>query len=254
MSIESSSCKIGHEYLQVNYAPEFIKMMHVWISSVVSTIQDLDYLHSAIESVARLRPKPKLVLSLYSTLSLDRLSRTRLEYKVVVRNRVYSQFEHIEALVQTQDVDDEDFIMFLDDNDILLRNTSAHIRPGVNGFIGYQLLGLDCNGEMIPGAEIATIDTINNLIITHYREMQKANGFSGTALRFKYLKEYFEQEHPNVSGFHRQVEDILLMKFIEEKVPGVIDIHDVPFVFRRIKTTRSLWTTNWIQDMIRGCW
>ncbi len=234
--------------------------INVWISSVIINPENIKYLLSAIASVVIQAPKPKLVLSIYTTESLnsidDFLSKNniQLSYEIVIRDRPYTQFEHIEALVETQELKDNDWVMFLDDDDMLLQNAFRYMSDKVDGFVGYQFIGEGIERQEIPGQESVDIASISDLLSKYGNIMLKADDFSGTSLRFKYLKQYFNlRSQKKMNKVDKRVEDTILMNYIEQDIPNAIKITDnpdvvTPFVFHRLKKT-SLWLQNWIVDI-----
>ena len=235
-------------------------MINIWICSVITSKTNLFYLYNAIVSIIIQTAKPRLVLSIYSTVPLDSIYKLLANYNnsdIIVRTSPLSQFEHIKSLVETQNLADEEFVVFCDDDDLILE-LPKELNSDINGFVGYQFIGQDIKGNIIPGQEDATIVSVGNLIRQYHSTMIWADDFSGTSIRFKYLKQYFNTVHLTIPKVVRQLEDTDLMKFIEDKVPNTINFVKnkretaVPFVFHRLKSNGSMWQSNLSSDILES--
>ena len=67
--------------------------------------------------------------SIYSEISLDSI------YSLLPKD----QFSHLDFLVKTQKLGDDEWVIFLDDDDLIVARLP--VGPEINGFVGYQYIG-----------------------------------------------------------------------------------------------------------------
>jgi hypothetical protein len=117
--------------------------------------------------------------------------------------------------------------------------------------VGWQYVGVLSDNKLIPDNDKVTVENVKEFISSN-PDILMADDFSGTSLRFNYIKEYFKGKRvPQVA---RMLEDTKFMKFIEEKVPNIKFYKGTkPFVFHRVKEDQSLWcnqVTNTITSLM----
>lgn len=225
-------------------------MINIWIASVCEEY-NAKYLFQALESISRLDKEFKLVLSIFSEskgviISADEVL-NRLGGKIVVRDKKLMQFEHYELLINEENLHPEDWIIFLDDDDLLLNNSLNFLDENSDGYVGLQYVGVDLNKDILPDEEKQSIDSVYKFISKNKNNITVADDFSGSAIRTKYLRKYFEM---NVERLP-YIEDTKLMNFIE-----ILPKHKVltePIVYHRIKENPSTWVNgflSYLKDLI----
>lgn len=235
--------------------------IYVWISSVCLSARGIEYLEEAIKSCLALnvRRSLQIILSIFTDQDLSSVKEllNSCDHQIFIRDEKLSQFEHIETLSKELQLNDDDWIIFLDDDDLFLENTFDHLSEEINGYVGYQYIP-ENHGYIIDGSINLTFSGAKNFIELIENLMMKVCDFSGTTLRFKYVKEFFKQRKVKKRDlddvldkwFHDSSEslsDIKFMKFIEKKVPNVISLKSLnvkPFVFHRLKDNPSIWMNN----------
>jgi hypothetical protein len=146
------------------------------------------------------------------------------------------------------------------------------LSPNINGFVGYQFIPLDKETEdILPGSINLSYKDLLPFIRTNISRMIFADDFSGTTIRFGYLKKFFEsatwrrtktptsKSHTSTSELHTKMSelearisqiieplsDTKLMSFLEKEVPNTPKLYEdpsiMPFVYHRIKGHPSLW-------------
>ena len=226
--------------------------INIWISSVCLGEQSLSYLLYTVESLLHLSKHFTIYISIYTDNDLTSLysvlNRGDKPYYVTLRDQPYRQFEHIKLLTQevSNVLNDDDWIVFLDDDDLMLYNSLDLLDDKISGYIGYQYIPViehsDKSQQVIEDSYDVTIDNVYDFIIKNEDVMVKADDFSGTAVRFRYLKKYMGYR---VGIKMRIMEDVRFMNYVE-RLPSVIYQHKMvkltqPFVFHRIKRHKSLW-------------
>lgn len=232
--------------------------INIWISSVCQSPEGMTYLMNAIVSCLVLEQPLKVVVSIFTDQNLDPIRRLfesgNKEYQICVRDRPYTQFEHIEALTQEQSLTDDDWVIFLDDDDMLLNSALKYLSKDINGYVGYQFIP-EYQGSILPGSTDLSITNLYPFIQNNYRKMIQADDFSGTAIRFKYLKQFFverKKETLPANSVRKWALDVIeslsdtqLMKYIEKVVPNTLKLYMDPtvnpFVYHRLKPTPSIW-------------
>lgn len=246
----------------------------------MTTEEGVYYLYNAILSVIALGKPLKLVISITTNkdlnliLNLLHLAKElyHIDSEVILRDKPLSQFQHIELLTQEQPLSDNDWVIFLDDDDMLLPHILDFLSPNINGFVGYQFIPLDKETEeILPGSINLSYKDLLPFIRTNISRMIFADDFSGTTIRFGYLKKFFEsatwrrtktptsKSHTSTSELHTKMSelearisqiieplsDTKLMSFLEKEVPNTPKLYEdpsiMPFVYHRIKGHPSLW-------------
>lgn len=247
----------------------------VWISSHITQEEGLVYLASCIESLKCLDPDVVVVIS-YSGIMIELLNKM-IAY---CHFKQLSQFQHIEYIFNQikELLDDNDLILFLDDDDILLERSNikydgsiSYMKsrdkldveytfsspfdeilsdPSISGLIGLQILGRSKEGEDWSSIKV---NEIPEFCISHKQEL--VDDFSGTVIRKQYLERFLSEfrikETPFISIEYQEILefcnkyientiDTKFMDFIIEKLPNG-NISSSPTVFHRIKSYKSEW-------------
>jgi hypothetical protein len=245
----------------------------VWISSHIIYDEGLGYLTSCIDSLKFLSDID-IVIS-YSGLMIE-LPDNIVSYK---HTEQLTQFQHIDYIFNTRKhlLDNNDIILFLDDDDMLLEksninyegyknitekiiNSSGKIDikdlgerdiiytisspfdeimsdPNISGLIGLQILGNSLKNEYWT---YITKEEIPIFCSENKREL--IDDFSGTVIRKQYLEQFLNIIHHNYeTSFKKFIDntvDTKLMDFIIREIP-MGNISSNPTVFRRIKSYQS---------------
>jgi hypothetical protein len=216
--------------------------VEVWIASVCLTPLSVIFLREAIFSALNCT-NVIVKVSMYTKedisilLELKKNNRERLH--IQKHKEPLSQFDNLAYLASILSLKDNDWVVFLDDDDLLLTDIKSKLNPSINGFVGWQYIGVTKNNVLIPGNEKVTFENVKEFISSN-PDILQADDFSGTSLRFKYVKEYFTNHR--CSKITRMLEDIAFMNFVEHQVPNVKSYKKTePFIFHRIKETPSIW-------------
>lgn len=94
--------------------------MFVFTASYISSPERLEYLRLCVESVRDVLPEAQHAVSLCHTEGIDVSLVHALPCKVMLREQRMAQFEQIELLLQEVELRDKDFVMVLDDDDLLI--------------------------------------------------------------------------------------------------------------------------------------
>lgn len=98
--------------------------MFVLTASYISNPERLAYLRLCAQSVRDVLPEATHVVSLCFAPGIDAESLADLPCHVILRSERMSQFEQIDLLLQEVEMKDNDFVMLLDDDDLLLTRPS----------------------------------------------------------------------------------------------------------------------------------
>jgi hypothetical protein len=202
--------------------------MEVWIASHLTS--STNWLLDAIKSAS----KYKVIVSISGDPKcIDAIiAQCPPNATIKVRTERQFQMDHYKLLLDETKLQDEDLVIFLDDDDLLLK-VPDNITVGC---IGYQYIGVDPdNTSRYKFNDIANSENISDII--HNNKMLIEQDFSGTMLSIKYSRKYFKTR----KSIAQQLEDVELMNFIED-LPGVT-ILKTPNTFHRIKEGPSLWST-----------
>lgn len=232
--------------------------INVWISSVCIDDKCINYLMNAIASTLVFRELDKIVISIYTVHDLtpvlnvlkDVKDTEGINYQVIIRDTMIPQFEHIKLLTYEQSLNDDDWVIFLDDDDMYIIDPSEYLRDDVSGFVGYQLIPENNEGILTESYDL-NIFNLHEFVRLNYRNMLWVDDFSGTSIRYKYLKLYFGDNYKPF--FPRSLEDTNFMNFVEKKTDNPLIIKNIPrsmpFIFHRIKENPSLWKSNLVKDV-----
>lgn len=226
--------------------------INIWISSVCLGEQSLSYLICTVESLLRLNHNFTIYISIHTNNNLtplyNLLNTGDKAYYIILRDNQCTQFEHIRLLTNelNNKINDDDWIVFLDDDDLMLNHSLDLLSDKIDGYIGYQYIPViessDKSQLVIEGSHDLTIDEVYNFISTHEHLMLKIEDFSGTSIRFKYLKRYL---HYKIGIKMSILEDVRFMKYVERLScaiqPFKLEKMTEPFVFHRIKREKSIW-------------
>jgi len=100
-----------------------------------------------------------------------------------VRSNQLSQFDHVRLLTTKQT---NDWILFLDDDDLLLPNVLNHLSSDINGFVGYQYIP-EYEGKILKGSSKLMSEEVVNFISTNKHLMI----FLQQALNLNMSKPYY---------------------------------------------------------------
>jgi hypothetical protein len=211
---------------------------------------------NAIASTLVIKSQYKIVISIYTTFDMTEvvklLDDIGISYELILRVDRLDQFEHIRLLTEGQRLNDDDWVIFLDDDDMFVLDPSKYLLDDVSGFVGYQFIPESSEGVISESYDL-NIRGLHDFVKKYYKSMLWEDDFSGTSIRYKYLKSYFNQDYKPV--FPRSLEDTKFMDFVERETVNPLKLKDMadatPFIFHRLKDVPSLWTTNLIDDVRR---
>jgi hypothetical protein len=153
--------------------------MNIWIGSNCLSAKNYSYLIDSIRSVITQQWPARLVLSIYSTQNLDNLFNllitSRIDFAVIEQPESLTQFEHFRELIYCDKLEDNSWVMFLDDDDLLLPQATSFMVDHIDGFIGYQYIPCDYSGKAIAGNDLVTIDTVQDYIDHTSMEIGRAH-------------------------------------------------------------------------------
>lgn len=219
--------------------------IEVWISSVCAA-KGVFALREAVKSAL---PHPvRIVLSICTEADISEVEALLTSHTVIRRDKPLHQFEHIRALSRERVLYDEDFVIFLDDDDILFPNLLLRLQENTNtdGWVALQYIALHKEtGLMIPGQESLRFEGIRDFLIRHSQDMPLETDFSGTGIRFKHLKRYLD-ETP-VNPLIVSLEDTKLMNYIEH-LPGRLFLTQ-PIAIHRLHPEPNLWLDNFLESV-----
>jgi hypothetical protein len=234
-----------------------MKNINIWISSIIESNIALDYLKECILSCINLKNNFTIYLSIYLSDNIDKtyfehkiekiLEESTKKYKIIIRNDKLQQFEHIKKLTDEYSniIDNDEWIIFMDDDDMLLQCALDYLDDTnieFDGYIGLQYIGEHkmINFETMENLKYNELD---NFMEKYSKIMEIDTDFSGTAILFGSLKKYFNTK----SYITPYVEDCVFMKYIEEKLKTIA--LDSPIVYHRVKSTSS-WKENLTKYLI----
>lgn len=176
----------------------------VWIASSTKTRQDMYYLRQALISILYALPEAKIIISSYSKIPIDFLSEFH-QHNLL-------QFEHLRYIFSKRILSDDSWVVFMDDDDILFPTIKKYLNDSPVGFAGEQILPLRLvdDEELVIGTGNESIyDVIDMFCAGNYGRV--VSDFSGTSLRYKYVRDYFEH-NPIIPRYCPQMEDTELYR------------------------------------------
>jgi hypothetical protein len=222
--------------------------LHCWTASHLGNQERLNVFKLTINNILEV-VKPEyywISLSSSSDLNITELItflKEKKEIKLYQHEKSLKQFEHLRFLLTKFDGKDSDFILFCDDDDLILRFPPVSLDDKVQVIKGIQY---------IPnGNESAAVETENS-DLKEFLALEGKEGwytqecdFSGYTARFSLVKEYLSREPVKVAI---SLEDIKLMEFLD-KQEGVITPLK-PFVFHRLNSKQdSSWRNQVFQEL-----
>ena len=232
--------------------------INVWISSVLKSSEGMDYLFDAINSTSLIEHLGKLVISIYTDQNIDRIKgflltqrdkQPNVEYMLKVRDEPLDQFEHIRLLTNEEDLNENDVVILLDDDDMFTDSPEKYLSDNVDGFVGYHYIPQKDN-LVIYQSETLTFGKLKEFVEIYNIDMERVDDFSGTTIRYKYLKMYFGSDY--VAPQFRQLEDTTFMNFVDN-LPQSLNIMKIPnaqpYIFHRLKDKPSLWKETLLTQM-----
>lgn len=253
--------------------------VNVWIAAHICTQKDIEWLIEAIKSTGHLNVY--ISISFENSISLEdlddsqklnisKIQSAKQNISLVLHKSRLSQFDHLDALWQRFKLYPDDFVIFLDHDDLLvnLNEFLIEVNKMKRGCVGLQYIGLSSDEEEIfPENETLTADNFSQFLIIHKDNVMVADDFSGTTLKYKYVNEYFANRQPSpatektkaIDAAIRALEDTKFMNFVEmkrsqfvpTKVPNPIEITTfndgsvtflkIPNAFRRMHDSPQVW-------------
>lgn len=181
----------------------------------------------------------------------DNLSNTYEESEIYIeyQNTPLTQFEHLQYIYNNYNFNDDDIILFMDDDDILLELPKDYDK--YDGVMGYQYSPIDtCEFDETYTKDINEIINCKDIF---EEQWNKVEDFSGYMSRYNFLHHYFiitrnemYEEANNIGQKYinslKAMEDIKFMKYLD----NFIDYkYDKPFVFHRIWNTDDRHIKTW---------
>ena len=204
-----------------------IAKTEVWIASHLTSDLQCTWLCEAIKSCGELSVVVSLSGSEEYISKFKELYVPKDSHKIHFRTKKY-QFDHLSSICSESTLDDHDIVIFLDDDDLLLKHDKSS--QDVNAYLGFQYIGIDAKNNVADFNKNATNGNINKYISESHSVLIKDYDFSGTTVKFGYIKYYFEHQREK---YMSPLEDVHFMKCIES-VPNFIVLSE-PNIFRRIK-------------------
>ena len=229
-------------------------VIQVWLASHLPAdygVLSISWLVSAVDSALALHNQLTVHIGVSADLqdTLDALNHPSHRVRFYKSEKQLSQFQHLRRLHRSISNEPDDWIFFLDDDDLLLAGAFDHLHADLDGTVG-------CQYVLMPAADDDYEAKVQEQMLLKtpqefwqfYRNTEGfkiVDDFSGTALRRKYLDQYFGS--PSKYGRISLIcmfEDCELMEFIE-KLPGGQNLAGAGLcekasVFHRVKP-RSLW-------------
>lgn len=144
---------------------------------------------------------------------------------------------YLKFLIQDRDFQDDEWIILMKSGDMMLEVPPNLLDPECDGYIGMQYLGVGKGYSILPEAETQNIETIHNFIKLHQDKILAEPGFSGSAIRAKYLKKYFDFYDSNESYLLQYIEKLSNAAFLVS-----------PIVYRRPCVPKLNYEQNFIPN------
>lgn len=222
-------------------------MLQVWIASRCCDTDRAGFLVDAITSCLQ-QQSPivnEIHVALDAPLDVKAYLSSRLVTAVTIHEGVKgaSQFGHLSYLNRVLPVCDDDWIVFLDDDDVLLSDASHLLTTGHSmGMVGYQWIGCDKTTSIsLPGGNTVLSKDVPTFIKQHQNTILSDTDFSGTVLRRRYVSEFFKNwEEPKGALAH--LEDITFMSYVDKLSNKAMPADKV--AYKRVGTG-----SHWIEEV-----
>lgn len=212
----------------------------IWIASECRGKEKLEYLKQTIESCLAVPTTRKIVLSIHTDNILP-----FFDERVIVKERktCISQFYHLSLLAVEEKEDSEEWITFMDDDDLLFSSIVPYYNHG-SAFRSLQIIACAEDGKAVNGlSESVTPSDIPSILTNDY--LLRDEDFSGCSCRFSLVQEYFSSRV--INKYIEPLEDTRFMQFLEDK-GGKLSFE--PLVFHRVFPS-SVWRNTLLQKYAR---
>ena len=129
-----------------------------------------------------------------------------------------SQTSYLAAYLAEKELQENEWIVLIKGGDLLLNCGLDFLGDDYDGYVGTHYLGVGKERQILPEAENQSIGTIDDFIKTHQENIISEPGFSGTAIRVKFLKKFFEFYGPNESHLLQFVEGLSRVQYLTSSI------------------------------------
>lgn len=200
--------------------------LYVWCGSLIRNLSIDDYrintLEYMIDSVKEYYPEANIIISisaLHHKLKNHKMFKRR-DVTFIVHRRKKLQFEHLRLINKKMKFNDNDYIMFMDDDDMIIRHQEY---KGMNVICGSQIYYTKKLLSTMNHHSFHEIKNNNNWQNKHW---YYKHDFSGHIAKYQYIREYFD----NQQLFGSSCEDVKFVQYLKQYAnPIICD----PFVFYR---------------------
>jgi hypothetical protein len=215
-----------------------------WTASHVNHRARLELMDLMLESVTRGVSLALVSISYDEKMKKDvdnwtqKLSKTYSNVIFFIHHSQMLQFNHLEHLCNICNCDDNDMILFMDDDDLLLALPS--LNDSINIIKGYQYVPVDERGcqsrdDKTPNMNVSQILEI---IPEFESKWSKEIDFSGYIARYDIVRRYFAKRKKTTGQMNpiekliNSMEDTTFMDYLDDQ-PAVFKTKD-PIVFHRV--------------------
>lgn len=219
----------------------------IWIASYVFNIKGWEYLKWTLENCCSIK-KASIHLVIHCPgFNINELILINDNITIYEQSERFNQLDGYEIIYHKRKLccNPDDIVLFLDDDDLILPNAFNEMLSDINidGRIGLQLLPINNNDEVLPGASNVTLGTLFDFIKNNKGLVQFVQDFSGTVTRHKFLGGFFDVKN-EFGKLMRCINlgDITFMNYIEALPHS--GISRTPTIYHRIKEYQSQWITD----------
>lgn len=230
--------------------------LYVWCASLIRNNEDgklrIKTLGWMIDSVKYFYPHAKIFVSV-SILGFDSENVLKYDDNVTFFIHKYKkfQFDHLHHIYKNTKLGQDDYILFMDDDDLIIETTDYKNYEVLRGRQVYKDVGheklLECNHEQI--IKQIKLDTGLDIKDIHDIYLPKfgweiTGDFSGYFSKFKYVDSYFKSR---IMSICKPTEDLHFMTHLNKNIDYIYKHH--PFVFFRYRYSDG---KEWINDITNG--
>lgn len=195
-----------------------------------------------LESIHRFDEIKEHYLSISSTIDLDLSVLSKYPKLKIIKSSVpLKQFQHLSNIIKTINFSDNEYIMMIDDDDILLQiPEKCKERKSIKGI------------QYVPTLNNST-DNTETIGYQNFEDIRKKctveNDFSGYCSTFKIIKEYFE----NIKTDCKDSFDNVFLTLGDLKYMDHLDkfgaVSVMPFIYHKLWYQESNWSDTLSEEM-----